>query len=82
MIIRQFRILIQVKEASQRQGNNNLIAKELEIHPFVVQKTVAQTSKYTFEELQKIYNNLQEIDLKLKTSKISPEVLFTRFLFK
>jgi len=81
MIIRQFRILIQVKEASQVSNNNNMIAKELGIHPFVVQKTVAQTSKYAFEDLQKIYNNLQEIDLKLKTSKISPEVLFTRFLF-
>jgi len=81
MIIRQFRILIQVKEALLLKRNYGLIAKELGLHPFVVQKTVTQTSKYTFEDLEKIYNNLQEIDLKLKTSKISPEVLFTQFLF-
>jgi len=82
MIIRQFRILIQVKEASQSQkfANHNFVAKELGMHPFVVQKSIAQTQKYSFEQLEKIYKNLLELDLQLKSSKLSPESLFAKFI--
>lgn len=77
MIIRQFRILIQIKDALQRNNNYNLIAQELSLHPFVVQKTMLQAQRYSFPQLQEIYTRLQALDLKLKSSKISPEVLFT-----
>ena len=80
MIIRQFRILIMIKEASQKTFYSKFIAKELSLHPFVVQKTLAQTRNYSFEQLEKIYENLLEMDLQLKTSKVSPEVLFTKLV--
>jgi len=78
MIIRQFRILIQVKEALGKSNfpNNSLIAKEIGLHPFVVQKSMGQTQKYSFEELEKIYSRLQDLDLKLKSSRLSAESLF------
>jgi len=84
MIIRQFRILIQVKEASEKLSfpNNNFIAKEIGLHPFVVQKTMGQTKKYSFEELERIYANLQDLDLKLKSSKLSPESLLNLMVVK
>lgn len=82
MIVRQFRILIQVKEALGKSNfpNNSLIAKEIGLHPFVVQKSMGQTQKYSFEELEKIYQRLLELDLKLKSSKLSAESLFNRFV--
>jgi len=84
MIIRQFRILIQVKELAgeERFVNYNFVAKELGLHPFVVQKSIAQSKKYSFEELEKIYRGLQEVDLKLKTSKLSAESLFNFLIIK
>ncbi len=84
MIIRQFRILLQVKEETEKQKflNYSFIAKELGLHPFVVQKSINQTKKYSFEELEKIYQHLQELDLKLKSSKLSPESLFALMIVK
>ena len=82
MIIRQFRILLQIKEAVQNQSypNFSLIAKEIGLHPFVVQKSISQTNKYSFKEIESKLLNLQNIDLQLKSSKISAEVLFARFV--
>ncbi len=84
MIIRQFRILIQVKEATEKQKflNYSFIAKELNLHPFVVQKSISQARKYSFRELEKIYQSLQELDLKLKTTKLSAKSLFMAVILK
>ncbi|MCG2686879.1 DNA polymerase III subunit delta [Candidatus Parcubacteria bacterium] len=82
MIIRQFRILLQIKDVIQNQGYSSyvLIAKEIGVHPFVAQKSISQAQKYSFEELENKLRDLQNIDLQLKSSKISAQVLFTRFV--
>ncbi|GEM_PF-821978 len=82
MIARQFRILIQIKDATQNQNypNYSLIAKEIGLHPFVVQKSISQTQKYSFEELENKFKKILQLDLDLKSSKLSPEILFTRFV--
>ncbi|HRY63352.1 MAG TPA: DNA polymerase III subunit delta [Patescibacteria group bacterium] len=75
MIVRQFRILIQVKAALEEgpadtaggRGNYRALAQSLGIHPFVVQKALPQAMKYSMEQLKAIYRRLLEIDLKLKT---------------
>lgn len=67
MIVRQFRILIQVRaELNGGVGNNRVIASKLGLHPFVVQKAISQASKYSMGELKKIYNKLLELDVRLK----------------
>lgn len=82
MIIRQFRILIQVKEKISPDFKTRADSvKELGLHPFIVQKSIGQSQKYSFEQLEKIYQDLQKIDLQLKSSKLSPEVLFNYFIF-
>jgi DNA polymerase-3 subunit delta len=68
MIVRQFRILIQTKAAIESgESNSRVIATELGLHPFVVQKAMAQTVKYSMEQLKVMYKKLLEIDLKLKS---------------
>ncbi|NMB48645.1 DNA polymerase III subunit delta [Candidatus Kuenenbacteria bacterium] len=67
MIVRQFRILIQVKAGLEEGKSGRALAQELGLHPFVVQKAQAQAVKYTMEQLKKIYKKLLEIDWKLKT---------------
>ena len=70
MIVRNFRILIQVLEMLQKGENQITITKKLNQHPFVIQKTIAQSRNFKIQEVQKIYEKLLEIDIKTKTGVI------------
>lgn len=66
MINFQFRNLLMVKESKS--------LKNLNLHPYLIKKSVWQAEKFTKEELKKIYQNLFQVDLDIKTGKINPEV--------
>lgn len=57
MLIRQIRMLIEVKSGGQAKGA-----------PFMVGKLNRQASRFSLDELLKIYKQLLEIDIKQKTS--------------
>lgn len=92
MLIRQFRILLQIKEFIVLEDQPFLlktdpslkkrIAEEVGIHPFVVQKTIPQIKNFTLEELKNIYQQLIDIEVKIKTGAAKPRVLFDLFLSK
>lgn len=82
MLVRQIRLLIQIKEAGLKSNNYGEIAKELGLHPYVVQKVLGQTKNYSFENLKIKFSQLLEIDLQLKSSKVPAEVLLTEFIIK
>ena len=77
MIVRQFRILIQLKSVNSPDA-----ARVLKLHPFVVQKSLPMVRKYSMEQLKDIYRKLLEIDLKLKSSKVSGETLLETFILE
>ena len=58
MLIRQFRLLIQVKTGATVGGA-----------PFMIAKLTSQASHFTHEELLEIYKKLLQIDIAQKTSK-------------
>jgi len=70
MIVRHFRILIQVFDMVSKGENQGTITKKLKQHPFVIQKTTQQSKNFTLESLEKIYQELLEIDKKFKTGII------------
>jgi DNA polymerase-3 subunit delta len=74
MIVRQFRILIQVKELTGRGLSQQDIAARLRLHRFVVKKTVAQAMNFSMEQLEAIYRKLLETDVAIKTGQMD-EVL-------
>lgn len=76
MLARQIKILLQIKSKLGVDSNQYSLARELGLHPFVVQKSIPQARNFTFDNLKDIYARLLEIDLKAKTSDIDPEVLF------
>jgi len=76
MIIRQFRILLQIKDLFLRKENFS----QLKLHPFVIQKASVQAQKYSFDELKNIYQQLLEMDIQFKTSQIKPKILFDLFI--
>ncbi|MBT4917216.1 DNA polymerase III subunit delta [Candidatus Peregrinibacteria bacterium] len=70
MIVRHFRILIQVFDMISKGEHSNSITKRLKQHPFVIQKTTQQSRNFTLENLEKIYQELLQIDKKFKTGVI------------
>jgi len=82
MLIRQFRILLEIKDLINERPKitKDLIAKELQIHPFVAQKALWQVKNFTLDKLKQIYQMLLDLDLKLKTSQAKPKVLFDLFI--
>lgn len=80
MILRQFRILLQVKGVLKEESNYYTVASRLKLHPFVAQKAVTQAQKYTIEELKEIYKKLLQMDLRIKTSPIDAKTLLDIFV--
>ncbi len=52
------------------------------MHPFVAQKTLTLASKYSIEDLKKIYGVLLNFDSRIKTGKIEPKVALELLIFK
>ena len=73
MIVRQFRLLIQVRWLmDHRAGEQDIIAR-LKLHPFVAQKIRDQATKFTLEQLRAAYQSLAETDLAIKTGLLENE---------
>ena len=68
MLSRQIKILIQIKSVTS--------PKTLNLHPYVIQKSLPQAQNFTLKELKKLHHLLVRIDINLKTTSINPEVLF------
>ena len=80
MITGQFRLLIKVKTLGKKINNSFAIAQTLKIHNFVASKALATSKLYTIEELKNIYQQLINIDEKLKTSSAKEKILFTQMI--
>ncbi len=78
MIVRQFRLLLQVRELLDDNKGLADISKEIpEIRAsLVAEKMFRQARRYTLQQLKAIYRQLLQIDQSLKTSQISPELAF------
>lgn len=83
MVARQFKIIMEIKDLEQKGARDYRdIAKKINEHPFAVQKALAQSRAFTSEELKKTYNQLLEIDGKVKTSQADLETLINLFMCK
>lgn len=66
-IARQYRLIIQVKSAMQRGGDENTIARQLGEKPFPVKKAMQLAGRYSFAELEQILDRLLVADMAMKT---------------
>ena len=69
MFVRQFRLLIQVKELAEAGQKAAAISQELKLHSFVANKLYQQASSFQLPQLEQIYSHLLDIDVKVKTGK-------------
>lgn len=83
MLIRQFRILLLLRDALDRNlVLNDSMAKEMGLHPFVLKKSLPFARQYTTSSLRTIYASLLDIDKKNKTGGGDPQVLLDVFVSK
>lgn len=67
----QFRNLIKVKSDGK-----------LDMHPFVIKKTLSQAGNFSLDELKKIYCKLLEVDLNIKTGKMDTRTALELFVME
>jgi DNA polymerase-3 subunit delta len=84
MILRQFRILVSMRDLYNRQENisSDHMAKLLSLHPFVAKKSLPLIKKYPLDTLKNIYTQLLEIDTKTKTGLAEQSWLIDLFIMK
>jgi DNA polymerase-3 subunit delta len=71
MIIRQFRLLIIIKNYQSRGLNASEVSKAAKLSFFVVKKCWNQTNSFSELKLKKVYQSLLEIDKKFKSSNFN-----------
>lgn len=74
MIVRQFRLLLQMRDLAARGVPLAAAREQLRMHPFVAEKTWNQALNFSLPQLEAIYQRLLDTDLAMKTSRSEPVV--------
>jgi len=76
MVVRQFRLLIQVRELmDQNPGQDHFqIAKEIGVHPYPIQKIMPQARLFNLSQLKAIYHRLSDVDQAIKTGQLNDKL--------
>ncbi len=84
MLDRTLTQLIMAKDLKERKSSlsSNELAKEFGWHPFVAKKISRQIDYFNKKDLIKIYQNLFDLEIKVKTGQVSGQLQLTRFLGK
>jgi len=82
MITRQFKILLQIRQALDSRFTSRKIISSLKLHPFVAQKGINQVRNFSLISLKDILNRLVEIDYSIKTGGGEAKTLLNLFIQK
>lgn len=82
MIIRQIKILLQIRQALDQGHSSRKIISELHLHPFIVQKGINQVRNFNLETLKRILEKLIEVDYQMKTGRAEAKLLLNLLIGK
>ena len=84
MLLRQFRILLELRDLFERSDKNtsDVLAKKLNLHPFVVKKSLPLVRQYDLMKLKNIYKQLLDLDIAIKTGQGNNQTLLDMFVAK
>jgi DNA polymerase-3 subunit delta len=74
MLARQVRILIQVSELRAQGRTPKQTADRLKLHPYVVEKGIAQARNFQMNQLEGAHRQLVETDWRIKTGELDEEL--------
>jgi len=77
MLIRQFKILLQIRTALDNNLSQSETASQLKLHPFIIKKGMVQARNFSAETLKTCLNQLIHLDFSNKTglSNIKTELM-------
>lgn len=81
MILRQARMLLDVKDAQDRGIDMAEVQKEMGIHPFAFKKTTQAAQQFDFSALVALHERLLDIDVKSKTGGGAYQILLEQMMF-
>jgi DNA polymerase-3 subunit delta len=81
MLIRQFKILLQVKSEADKSNPAGL-ATRLQLHPFVIKKSLAQSQLLSLDDLKNNLNRLLAIDFNNKSGQGEIKASLSLFIMK
>ena len=70
MIVRQFRILLQIRNCLDKGMQQADIKREVPEHPFVITNGMKQAQNFDMKQLKKIYTALLGIEQAFKSGRI------------
>ena len=73
-LAKQFRNIAAALEARARGMSSKQLAAQLGIKPFVAEKSMVQSGRFTMAELEKVLHRLLEADFKIKTGQRDPRL--------
>ena len=74
MVVRQFRLLIQIRWLVEHRVSEQESAKRLKLHPYVTRKVRGQASHFTPRQLYQAYQLLADSDLAIKTGQLPADI--------
>lgn len=84
MLMRQFKILLQIRDLWDREDNltSDAIAKQLGLHPYVAKKSLPLVRRFPMNDLKRVYDELLNVDIGIKTGLARPDMLVDFFVGK
>jgi len=73
MIVRQYRLLLQVREMLNERQSEADMAAALKMNPYPLGKISVQARNFKLEDLEQSYRRLLEYDVEIKTGRIAAE---------
>ena len=69
MILRQVKILVQIKSALEHKLGQAEMIKKLNLHPYVIQKGMSQVRNFSLDFLKNMWKRLLDLDYTIKTGR-------------
>ena len=82
LISRQFQILLNVKDMSQKGFDNNTMAQKAGIPPFAVRRNVTQAKGFTMQQLKQAIRDGVDFEEAVKTGRMNDQMAVELFLMK
>jgi len=73
LIVREYRILLQIKDMDDRRSSEDLILARLGLQPWMLRQRAGAIAATSVERLKSIYRMLLDIDVEIKTGIQDPE---------
>ena len=82
LISRQFQILLNVKDMSQKGFDKNTMAQKAGIPPFAVRRNVTQAKGFTMQQLKQAIRDGVDFEEAVKTGRMNDQMAVELFLMK